>query len=69
MGLIHHLRGETAARYLRRVLERDEFDEGAHLSLVAALAAGGHPADARRAYGAYMARMEELGVEAAPFPD
>jgi DNA-binding SARP family transcriptional activator len=60
---------EAAARYLRRVLERDEFDEGAHLSLVAALAAGGHPGDARRAYGAYMARMEELDVEAAPFPD
>jgi len=58
----------AAGRYLRRVLQHDEFDERAHLGLVAALAAGGHPADARRAYGTYLARMEELGVEAAPFP-
>ncbi|HEX9549955.1 MAG TPA: BTAD domain-containing putative transcriptional regulator [Candidatus Limnocylindrales bacterium] len=58
----------AAARYLRRVLQHDEFDERAHLGLVGALAAGGHPADARRAYGTYLARMEELGVEAAPFP-
>ncbi|HET9436244.1 MAG TPA: tetratricopeptide repeat protein [Candidatus Limnocylindrales bacterium] len=59
----------AAARYLRRVLAYDDYDERAHLDLVAALAVGGHPADARRAYGAYLARMEELGVEAAPFPD
>ncbi len=58
----------AAARYLRRVLQYDEFDERAHLALAAALAAAGHPADARRAYGTYLARMEELGVEAAPFP-
>jgi ATP/maltotriose-dependent transcriptional regulator MalT/DNA-binding SARP family transcriptional activator len=58
----------AAARYLRRVLQYDEFDEKAHLSLVAALAAAGHPADARRAYGTYLARMEELGVEADAFP-
>ena len=59
---------DASARYLRRVLQQDEFDERAHLGLVAALAADGHPADARRAYGTYLARMEELGVEAAPFP-
>jgi DNA-binding SARP family transcriptional activator len=58
----------ATARFLRRALERDEFDERAHLGLVAALAAAGQPADARRAYAAYLARMEELGVEAAPFP-
>ena len=58
----------AAAGYLRRVLQQDEFDERAHLGLVGALAADGHPADARRAYDAYVARMEELGVEAAPFP-
>jgi DNA-binding SARP family transcriptional activator len=58
----------AAARYLRRVLQYDEFDERAHLGLVAALAGSGHPADARRAYGRYLARMEELGVEAAAFP-
>lgn len=58
----------TAARYLRRILEGDEFDERAHLSLVGQLMAAGQPLDARRAYAAYLARMEELGVEAAPFP-
>jgi ATP/maltotriose-dependent transcriptional regulator MalT/DNA-binding SARP family transcriptional activator len=58
----------AAAGYLRRVLQQDEFDERAHLGLVGALAADGRPADARRAYNAYVARMEELGVEAAPFP-
>ncbi|NJD29064.1 MAG: tetratricopeptide repeat protein [Chloroflexi bacterium] len=58
----------AATRFLRRALERDEFDERAHLGLVSALASGGQPAEARRAYAAYLARMEELGVEAAPFP-
>jgi DNA-binding SARP family transcriptional activator len=58
----------AAARYLRRVLQYDEFDERAHLGLASALAAAGHPVDARRAYGSYLARMAELGVEAAPFP-
>lgn len=63
-------RGEhaVAAAYLRRVLEQDEFDEHAHLDLVSALAVDGRPADARRAYSGYVARMEELGVEAVPFP-
>jgi DNA-binding SARP family transcriptional activator len=58
----------AAAGYLRRVLQHDEFDERAHLGLVGALATNGRPGDARRAYNAYVARMEELGVEAAPFP-
>lgn len=58
----------TAARFFRRILEYEEFDERAHLGLVSALAEAGQPADARRAYASYLARMEELGVEAAPFP-
>ena len=60
---------ETAVRHLRRVLEREPFDEPAHLALAASLGAVGRPADARRAYRRYVARMEELGVEAAPFPN
>lgn len=58
---------EAAQRYLLRLLEKDPFDESAHLALVAALRAGRRHGDARRAYRAYAARMEELGVEAAPF--
>jgi DNA-binding SARP family transcriptional activator len=58
----------TSARYLRRVLERDPHDEQTHLDLVAALAAGRAQGEARRAYRAYVARMEEIGIEPAPFP-
>jgi DNA-binding SARP family transcriptional activator len=58
----------AAATFLRRIIEQDEYDEAAHLALVLALATSGRPADARRAYGTYLGRMGELGVEAAPFP-
>ena len=59
---------EAAARHYRRVVEREPYDELAHLALVERLVLGRRPADARRAYRSYVARMEELGVEAAPFP-
>jgi DNA-binding SARP family transcriptional activator/tetratricopeptide (TPR) repeat protein len=59
---------DDVARHLRRVLEREPYDEAAHLGLVEGLARSGRPADARRAYRAYVARMDELSVEAAPFP-
>jgi DNA-binding SARP family transcriptional activator len=59
---------DAAIRYRLRILDRDEYDEGAHLALVTTLAAGGHHGDARRAYRRYVACMEELGVEPAPFP-
>ena len=58
----------TAQRYLLRILERDGYDEGAHLSLVKALLAERRHGEARRAYRLYCARMEEIDVEAAPFP-
>jgi DNA-binding SARP family transcriptional activator len=60
-------RGEST-RYLLRLLERDPYDERAHLDLVAALSAAGRHGEARRFYGAYSARMEQIGVEPAPFP-
>jgi DNA-binding SARP family transcriptional activator len=59
---------EAAARYLRRVLERDTYDEPAHLQLVAALAASGRHGEARRAFRTYCAAMRELDVEPAPYP-
>ena len=58
----------TSARYLRRILERDPYDEQTHLDLVSALAAGRAQGESRRAYRAYAARMEEIGVEPAPYP-
>jgi DNA-binding SARP family transcriptional activator len=62
--------GEDAAAtglYLR-ILERDPYDEAAHLGLVEVLAATGRHGEARRRYGIYQARMEEIEVEATPFP-
>ncbi|MCW2601077.1 MAG: transcriptional activator domain protein [Frankiales bacterium] len=58
---------EAAARYSRRILERDPYDEGAHLALVAALTELGRPGEARRCYGLYVQRLEELGLEAVPW--
>jgi len=58
----------TAVRCYLRVLEHDGFDEGAHLGLVVSQLAAGQQGEARRSYRAYCTRMDELGVEAAPFP-
>ncbi len=59
---------EAAARYLRRILERDPFDEDAHLNLVTRLQSSGQHGEARRAYGLYTQQMEEIDVEAMPYP-
>ena len=59
---------DGATRYYLRILERDAFDEGAHLGLVSALVAAGRHGEARRRYGFYAAKMDEIAVEAAPFP-
>jgi len=57
---------DTAVRYRLRVLERDPYDESSHLGLITTLRTAGRHGDARRAYGAYVARMEELGIEPVP---
>lgn len=59
---------DGAAGYLLRILQRDVYDERAHLALVRSFVGGGAHGEARRAYRAYVTRMEELGVEPAPFP-
>jgi DNA-binding SARP family transcriptional activator len=59
---------DTAVRLYLRVLERDPFDEAAHLSLVTVLASVGRHGEARRRYQVYAERMAELDLEAAPYP-
>ena len=58
---------ESAARYSRRILERDPYDEQAHLALVASLDQQGRYPEARRCYSTYVQRLDELGLEAVPW--
>jgi DNA-binding SARP family transcriptional activator len=51
---------DDALRYHRRVLERDAWDEGAHLALVSTLERAGRHGEARRCYRVYASRMEEI---------
>jgi ATP/maltotriose-dependent transcriptional regulator MalT/DNA-binding SARP family transcriptional activator len=59
---------DGAVRFLLRVLERDAYDEEAHLALVLALVEAGRHGEARRAFRVYRGRMDEVGVEPASFP-
>lgn len=59
---------DAAVRFLLRIAERDPYDEEAYLGLVSVLSASGSHGEARRHFRLYRARMEELGVEPAPFP-
>jgi DNA-binding SARP family transcriptional activator len=59
---------DAQARYLLRVLERDPYDEPAHVALVGSLASAGRHGEARRFYRAYCGRMREIDVEPAPYP-
>jgi DNA-binding SARP family transcriptional activator len=60
---------DAVGRYALRLLERDPYDEPAHLALVAARTAAKAHGEARRAYHAYTARMGELDLTPAPFPN
>jgi DNA-binding SARP family transcriptional activator len=59
---------DAATRYHLRILERDRYDEPAHLGLVTTLVAAGRHGEARRCFRVYCARMDEIDVESAPFP-
>jgi DNA-binding SARP family transcriptional activator len=59
---------DLAARRYLRMIERDAFNEPAHLGLVTAMERSGRRGTARRLYGNYVARMAELDVEPEPFP-
>jgi DNA-binding SARP family transcriptional activator len=58
----------AATGYLLRILERDPYDEQAHLALVSTLIAARRHGDARRAYRTYVERMTDVGVEPTAFP-
>jgi DNA-binding SARP family transcriptional activator len=70
LAVLSSARGDVdgAIRLWLRVLEKDQFDEGAHLELVGMLNRAGRHGEARRRFGIYVERMAEIGVEAAPFP-
>jgi DNA-binding SARP family transcriptional activator len=58
---------DDAIRLYLRLLEREPFDESAHLALVRALSAVGRHGDARRRYQRYADRMRELDLEPRSF--
>jgi DNA-binding SARP family transcriptional activator len=58
----------AACRFLLRILERDRYDEQAHLELVTVLEDAGRHGEARRAYQRYAVRMAELELEPATYP-
>ena len=57
----------ASGRYLR-MLERDPYNEHAHLGAIRALRAAGHHGPAQRLYRNYVAKMAEIDVEPATFP-
>ncbi|MFI7465144.1 tetratricopeptide repeat protein [Nonomuraea sp. NPDC049646] len=57
---------DRAVRYLLRLLERDAYDETAHLDLVRTLTKARRHGEARRRYRLYAEAMRELDVEPAP---
>jgi DNA-binding SARP family transcriptional activator len=59
---------EREIRLRLRSLERDPYDEAASLALVRAHLRRGAQGEARAAYRRYVANMEEIDVEAMPFP-
>jgi LuxR family maltose regulon positive regulatory protein len=60
-----HADHASAARYALRILERDAYDERAHLALVATRHAAGSHGEAARAYRRYTQRMREIGIQPA----
>ncbi len=60
---------EGAARRYLRMLERDVYNEPAHLGVIKAMSRSGRHGTARRLYGIYVSRMTELDLEPEPFPE
>jgi DNA-binding SARP family transcriptional activator/ATP/maltotriose-dependent transcriptional regulator MalT len=60
---------DRAMRLLLRVLDRDGYDEPAHLGVCRALLRSGRHGEARRRHRLYTARMAELDLPAVPLHD
>lgn len=60
---------DGASRRYLRMLERDPYNEPAHIGLITSMRLSGRHGTARRLYGNYVIRMGELDVEPDPFPD
>ena len=58
-----------AVRHRLRILDVDPYDEAAHLGLIRSLSAQRRHGESRRAYRSYCARLADLDVDPAPFPD
>ena len=58
-----------AIELARRALAQDPYDEGAHRSLVATLRVEGRLSEARDAYQAYVAAMDDFGVGSTNWDD
>ena len=58
---------DDAIRLYLRLLEREPYDEAAHVDLVRALSRVGRHGDARRRYQHYADRMRELDLEPRSF--
>ena len=56
-------------RYYRRILTLDPYDEDAHHCLVSLLSERGMHGEARRAYTAYVQRLDEIGLEPAGYAE
>jgi DNA-binding SARP family transcriptional activator len=59
---------DAAVRRYLQILDKDPWDAAAHLALVEVLEGAGRHGEARRRYRAYVSRLEEIGIPAAPFP-
>jgi DNA-binding SARP family transcriptional activator/tetratricopeptide (TPR) repeat protein len=68
-GLVTETDPDLALRLLLRVLDRDPYDEPAHLDSCRALLRAGRHGEARRRYQLYSRRMAELDLPAVPFHD
>ncbi len=60
---------DRAMRLLLRILDRDAYDEPAHLGVCRALLLSGRHGEARRRHRLYASRMDELGLPAVPLHD
>jgi DNA-binding SARP family transcriptional activator len=68
-GLVVASDPDHALRLLLRVLDRDGYDEPAHLAVCRTLLRAGRHGEARRRHRIYAERMAELGLPAVAFPE